>query len=61
MQRDFPSLEVAFADGGYRGEVKSQVERKTKLRVEISLRSDTKKPDSFPCPFDGLWNEHLVG
>lgn len=54
-KRDFPSLDVAFADGGYRGKVKSLVERKTKLRVEISLRSDTKKngvrsaPNSMDC------------
>jgi transposase len=54
-KRDFPSLEVAFADGGYRGQVKSLVEKKTKLRVEISLRSDTQKnwirstPGSMDC------------
>ena len=42
-KREFPSLEVAFADGAYRGEIKSLIEKKTKLRVQISLRSDTKK------------------
>jgi putative transposase len=56
VSRDFKDLEVAFADGGYRGEVKSQIEKKTGLRVQISLRSDAKKKDSCRFPFGGLWN-----
>jgi len=42
-KREFPSLQVVFMDGAYRGEVKSSIEQTTKLRVEITLRSDTKK------------------
>jgi putative transposase len=42
-KKEFPSLGVAFADGGYRGEVKSKIEEETKMKVVITLRSDTKK------------------
>ena len=60
-KRDFPSLEVAFADGGYRGEIKSTIEQETKLQVQISLRSDTKKKDLSHFQSDGSSNEHLGG
>jgi putative transposase len=43
VKREFPSLEVVFMDGGYRGEVKSRIEKETLMRVEITLRSDPKK------------------
>jgi putative transposase len=43
VKREFPSLEVVFMDGGYRGEVKSRIEKETQMRVEITLRSDPKK------------------
>lgn len=56
VSRDYTDLEVAFADGGYRGEIKSQIERQTGLRVQISLRSDAQKKDSCRFPFGGLWN-----
>lgn len=52
-KQDFPSLEVAFADGGYRGEVKLKIEEETKMRVVITLRSDTKKKDSNRFRFGG--------
>jgi putative transposase len=61
VKREFPSLEVAFADGGYRGEVKSQIEEETKMKVIIALRSDTKKKASSLSPFAGSWNGHSDG
>lgn len=60
-KRDFPSLEVAFLDGAYRGEAKSQIEQTTELRVVIALRSDTQKKDSSLFLLDGLLSEHLDG
>jgi hypothetical protein len=47
---DFPSLQVTFMDGAYRGEIKNRIETDTSLRVEISLRSDTKKNGFEPLP-----------
>lgn len=61
VKREFPSLEVAFADGGYRGEVKSQIEQETKMKVVITLRSDTQKKDSSRSQFGGSLNGHLDG
>lgn len=43
VTKEFPSLEVAFLDGAYRGDVKSAIEESTGLHVEISLRSDCAK------------------
>jgi len=60
-KREFPSLKVAFMDGGYRGEVKSCIEKETQLKVEITLRSDPQKKDSNLFPFDGRWSGRLVG
>jgi len=59
--REFPSLRVAFLDGAYRGEVKTNIEQQTPLRVEITLRSDTQKKDSSLSRFDGSSNERLAG
>jgi putative transposase len=42
-KKNFPSLVVGFADGGYRGEIKSLVEKETGMKLEITLRSDIKK------------------
>lgn len=60
-KREFPSLEVAFADGGYRGEVKLQIEEQTKMKVVITLRSDTKKKDSSRSRSGGSLNGHSDG
>jgi putative transposase len=61
VKRDFPSLEVAFADGGYRGEVKSQIEEETQMRVVITLRSNTQKKDSNRSRFGGSLSVLLDG
>lgn len=61
VKRDFPSLKMAFADGGYRGEVKSRIEEETKLQVEISLRSDAQKKASSHFLFGGLLNGRSDG
>jgi hypothetical protein len=47
-RENVPSLKVAFADGGYRGEVKSQIEEETQMQVVITLRSDTSKKGFQP-------------
>ncbi len=59
--RAFPTLQVAFLDGAYRGEVKYNIEQQTPLRVEITLRSDVQKKDSSHCPCDGWLNVRSVG
>ena len=61
VKRDFPSLEVAFADGGYRGEVKSQIEEETQMRVVITLRSNTQKKASNRSRFGGSLSVLLDG
>jgi putative transposase len=61
VTREFPSLQVAFLDGAYRGEVKANIEQQTPLRVEITLRSDTQKKGSSLCRFDGSSNERSDG
>jgi putative transposase len=61
VKRNFPSIKVAFADGGYRGEVKTLIEQETHMEVRISLRSDTEKKDSSLFRFDGLSNDPLDG
>jgi putative transposase len=53
VSREFPTLQVAFLDGAYRGEVKTNIEQQTPLRVEITLRSDVQKKDSSLFPCDG--------
>lgn len=51
VTREFPTLQVAFLDGAYRGEIKASIEQQMPLRVEITLRSGAQKKDSshFPC------------
>lgn len=61
VKREFPSLQVAFADGAYRGEVKTRVEEETKMRMVISLRSDTKKKVLSPSRSDGSSSGRSVG
>lgn len=61
VKRDFPSLQTAFADGGYRGEVKLRIEQETKLQVQISLRSDAQKKASRLSLFGGLSSEPWDG
>ena len=61
VKREFPSLQVAFADGAYRGEVKTRVEEETKMRMVISLRSDTKKKALSPSRSDGSSSGRSVG
>lgn len=61
VKREFPSLDVVFADGGYRGEVKARIEEETKMQVVITLRSDTKKKDSNPSRFGGSSSGHSDG
>jgi putative transposase len=53
VTREFPTLQVAFLDGAYRGEVKAHIEEQTPLRVEITLRSDTQKRVLSLYPCDG--------
>jgi len=53
VKETFPSLQVAFADGGYRGEIKSQIEKETGIKLDITLRSDIKKKGSSLSRFDG--------
>lgn len=60
-KQNFPSLEVVFLDGAYRGEAKSQIEQTTQMRVEITLRSDTPKKGSSLSLLGGSLNEHLGG
>jgi len=60
-KKEFPSLQVAFADGAYRGEIKKLVEKKTRLRMQISLRSDLKKRALTPFRSGGSSNGPLVG
>ncbi len=43
VKQNFSSLKIAFADRGYRGKVKSLIEKETKMQVRIALRSDGKK------------------
>lgn len=61
VKRTFPSLQVAFADGAYRGEIKTLIEAETKMRLQISLRSDVKKRDSSPSRYAGSSSGRLVG
>jgi putative transposase len=61
VKRDFPSLEVVFMDGGYRGEVKALIEKETQMRVEITLRSDPQKKDLSRSRFGGRSNERSDG
>ena len=42
-KKDFPSLKKIFLDGGYRGEVKMQIECQANLEVVITLRNDNDK------------------
>ena len=50
-KRDYPSLQKVFLDGGYRGEVKLEIETRAKLQVEITLRSDATAQKGFkPLP-----------
>ena len=60
-KREFPSLQVAFMDGGYRGEIKSRIAKETQMRVEITLRSDPQKKGSSLFPFGGRWNGRSAG
>jgi|SRR5665213_39660 len=57
----FPTLQVVFMDGAYRGEIKARIEKETGIEVKITLRSDAQKKVSSQLPFDGLWNERSVG
>lgn len=61
VSREFPTLQVAFLDGAYRGEVKTNIEQQTPLRVEITLRSDAQKRvlSLFQC--DGRSNVRSAG
>jgi len=61
VKQAFPSLQVAFADGAYRGEVKTRVEEETKMRMIISLRSDTQKKALNPSRSDGSSNGRSDG
>jgi putative transposase len=61
VSREFPTLQAAFLDGAYRGEVKTNIEEQTPLRVEITLRSDTKKRDSNPSQCDGRSSARSAG
>ena len=60
-KQDFPSLEITFLDGAYRGEAKSQIEQTTEMRVVIALRSDTQKKVSSLFLLGGSLSEHLGG
>src|SRR5665213_1804344 len=42
----FPTLQVVFMDGAYRGEIKARIEKETGIEVKITLRSDAQKRDS---------------
>jgi hypothetical protein len=59
--RQFPTLQVVFMDGAYRGEIKARIEKETGIEVKITLRSDAQKKVSSQLPFDGLWSERSVG
>jgi putative transposase len=59
--REFPTLQMAFLDGAYRGEVKTNIEQQTPLHVEITLRSDAQKKDSNHSLFAGRSSEHSAG
>jgi len=48
-KREFPSVGKVFMDGGYRGQIKVDIERITGVRVEITMRSDTPKKASNHC------------
>jgi putative transposase len=61
VTREFTTLQVAFLDGAYRGEVKASIEQQTPLRVQITLRSDVQKKDSSRFRCAGLWSAHLDG
>jgi len=61
VKRTFPSLQVAFADGAYRGEIKALIEKETKMRLQISLRSDAQKKDSSPSRSAGSSSGPSVG
>jgi putative transposase len=61
VTREFPTLQVAFLDGAYRGEVKANIEQQTPLRVEITLRSDAQKKDLSRSPFDGSLSGRSAG
>lgn len=52
-KRDFPSLQRAFMDGSYRGEVKSRIENDAQITVEISRRNGRAKKTSSRFPFSG--------
>lgn len=60
-KREFPSLDVVFMDGAYRGEVKSSIEETTGMRVKIALRSEPQKKGLSLCPCDGSSSEPLDG
>ncbi|MCK6586800.1 MAG: IS5 family transposase [Polyangiaceae bacterium] len=60
-KREFPSLEVVFMDGAYRGEVKTSIEDTTGMQVKIALRSDPQKKGSSPSPCDGSSSEPSDG
>jgi putative transposase len=50
-KREYSSLQKVFLDGGYRGEVKLEIEQRVKLEVEITLRSDLAPQKGFkPLP-----------
>jgi len=50
-KREFASLQVGFVDGGYRGQCKQDVESKTDMCIEITLRSDAQRLRGFvPLP-----------
>ena len=49
-KREFPTLKTSYMDGAYRGAIKSQIERETGMKVNITLRSDIKKKGFEPIP-----------
>jgi len=55
-KRYFPSLQVVFMDGAYRGEAKTSIEEATGMHVKITLRSDPQKKVSSHFPCDGSSN-----
>lgn len=52
-KREFTSVTTVFMDGGYRGQIKSEIEKVTGVRVEITMRSDPQKKGSSRCRFVG--------
>jgi putative transposase len=60
-KREFPSVTTVFMDGGYRGQIKSEIEKVTGVHVEISMRSDTQKKGSHHCQSVGSSNARSDG